>query len=71
MLPPWAGRKKSNTHIANVTALGWPKKKTTHIAKVVVKVVESGTVGFKIRNPLRGIQNSTLSWIPLHAYGSI
>ena len=51
-------------------------KPHTHIAKVVVKVGESGIAGFKIRNtaqeirnPLRGIQNSRLSWIPLH--GSI
>ena len=57
MLPPWAGRIKPHTHIA----------------KVVVKVVESEIAGFKIRNtaqeirnPLRGIQNSRLSWIPLH-----
>ena len=57
MLPPWAGRKKLHTHIA----------------KVVVKVMESGIVGCKVRNtaqeilnPLRGIQNPRLSWIPLH-----
>ena len=49
MLPPWAGRKKATQ---------------THIAKVVVKVVKSGILGFKIRstvqgilNPLRGIQD--------------
>ena len=57
MLSPWTGRKKPHTRIANV----------------VVKVVESGILGFKIRNTaqriqnlLRGIQNPRLSWIPLH-----